>query len=245
VTGRPLTIGQHTRVRDTMHVIDPIAKWVLYAFRRFVLLELDDLRSVGKLALYDAVVRFNDALGPFTPYARQRVKGDMINAAKAESLEGRLQQAALVALANHLAHRSDVFSILHDDVAELQAKLDAISSSVLITQFLAALEQADRVAAEGSADDVRAYADAIALLRAGLATLDADQQELVHQVFHERELYEDIAARLGVAVKTVSRRVARALTLLRQHLETHGITENPRRVDLAVEAGLAPDGPTK
>jgi RNA polymerase sigma factor (sigma-70 family) len=237
----PLTIPQHQRVRATLYVIDPIARWVLKVFARFVVLELDDLRSVGKLALYNAAVRFDADLGRWVPYARQRVKGDMINSAKCESGEGRIQQAAFAALAQHLAHRADRFSILEDSLPDMDAVLNKISLASLVVQFAAGVEQAQRETLN-HADEVEDYAAAMVLLHEAKATLPPELQQLVHLAFFERAQYEDIADQLNIASKTVSRRINRALDLLREYLVAHGVTHAPEPQDIDVD-GKQADAP--
>jgi RNA polymerase sigma factor (sigma-70 family) len=234
----PLTIPQHQRVRATLYVIDPIARWVLKAFARFATLELDNLQSVGKLALYDAVVRFDAELGRWVPYARQRVRGDLINSAKCESGEGRIQQAAFAALAQHLAHRADRFSILEDSLPDMDAVLNKISFASLVVQFAAGVEQAQRETVN-HADEVEDYAAAIVLLREAKATLPLELQQLVHLAFFERVQYEDIADQLNVASKTVSRRINRALDLLRGYLVAHGVTHAPAPADIDLDGDEA------
>lgn len=242
----PLTIPQHQRVRATLYVIDPIARWVIKVFARFVRLELDTLRSVGKLALYDAISRFDKELGKWLPYARQRVRGDLINSAKCESGEGRIQQAALAALAAHLAHRADRFNILDDSLPEMEGVLNKISFAALVVQFAAGVEQAHRETSN-HADEVKDYSAAIVLLTEAKSTLPLELQQLVHLAFFEQRSYEDIADHLNVASKTVSRRINRALDLLREYLVAHGVTHAPAPADINAnvdEAAAHGDGPT-
>lgn len=233
MSGPPLTISQHTRVLESLYLIDPIGKRVLKRFARHVRLELDDLRSVGKLALYNAVVRFKSHLGEWEPYASVRVEGDMINSVKRESGEGRIQQAAIAALAHHLAHRGDKFNILHDTLPDMEAVLNKISLAALVVQFAAGLEQAQREAID-HANEVEEYVAAVEQLRKAKATLPPDLQELVRLAFHERLYQEDIAGQLGIATRTVARRIDRALVLLREYLVAHGVTQAPVPVRLEI-----------
>lgn len=232
-----LTIAQHKLVREVMHILEPLAKWVKKSFARFGILDLDDLQSIGKLALYRAVVRFHEELGDWEPYAKLRAKGDMINAAKAESRAARVHQAALAAVAQHVAHRADNVNILHDTLAQMQILLDKICSATLLVQFAAGVEQAAREEANHDSD-IEEYAAAITLLREAKATLPPDLQHLVRRVFQERTRYEDIGIELDVDRKTVARRLNRALDRLREYLAAHGVTHAPAHahVDVGVDA---------
>ena len=234
---QPLTIPQHKLVRDVLNILPPLAKWVKKSFARFGILEVDDLQSVGKLALYRAVVKFRKELGEWDDYAKLRAKGDMINAAKGESRAARVHQAALGAAAEHVAHRSDNVNILHDTLAQLQNLLDKISSAALVVQFAAGVEQVAREeTTHGS--EVQDYATAITLLREAKATLPPDLQHLLRRVFQERMRYEDIGVELDVDRKTVARRLNRALDRLREYLVAHGVTHAPEQVDIDIDVGV-------
>lgn len=232
-----LTIPQHQLVREVLYILEPLAKWVKKSFARFGILDVDDLQSVGKLALYHAVVRFHEELGEWDSYAKLRAKGDMINAAKGESRAARVHQAALVAVAEHVAHRSDNVNILHDTLAQMQILLDRICSATLVVQFAAGVEQVARDETNRG-DEVQDYAAAITLLREAKATLPPDLQHLLRRVFQERIRYEDIGVELDVDRKTVARRLNRALDRLREYLVAHGVTHAPvqAHVDVGVDA---------
>lgn len=232
-----LTLPQHKLVREVLYILEPLAKWVKKSFARFGLLDVDDLQSVGKLALYHAVVRFHAELGEWDAYAKLRAKGDMINAAKAESRAGRVHQAALAAVAEHVAHRTDNVNILHDTLAQMQVMLDKICSATLVVQFAAGVEQAARDEANHDSE-IQDYAAAISLVREAKATLSPEMQHLLRRVFQERMRYEDIGLELDVDRKTVARRLNRALDRLREYLVAHGVTHAPAQahVDVGVDA---------
>ena len=74
-----------------------------------------------------------------------------------------------------------------------------------------------------------------------------EKDQIVHLAFFEQRSYEDIADQLHVASKTVSRRINRALDLLREYLVAHGVTHAPAPADITAhvdEAAAHGDRPT-
>jgi RNA polymerase sigma factor for flagellar operon FliA len=223
----PLTIAQHLLVRNAMAVVERNAQRVAWAWDMKA--DLDDLRSIGKLALYRAVVRFDPTVGvPFAEFATLRVYGAMLDTVRRDARKERLRLAVEREVTRFTEYYTDDFNILQHDDPELQRRLDTFKESVLAVAYAAGLEETLSSAAEDHLADSEESARALASLGEAVVKLErSDQHVLSLLVCHKLDLQE-IADELGIRHKTAAwRRVQLVLKRLREHLHAQGITRAP------------------
>ena len=242
----PLTIAQHLLVRNAMSVVERNAQRVAWDWDMKA--DLDDLRSIGKLALYRAVVRFDPTVGvPFAEFAALRVYGAMLDTVRRDARKERLRLAVEREVTRFTEYYTDDFNILQHDDPELQRRLNTFKESVLAVAYAAGLEETLSSAAEDDLADREETARALASLGEAVAKLErSDQRVLSLLVCHKLDLQE-IADELGIRHKTAAwRRVQLVLKRLREHLLARGVTRAPPRIRVNlpsahVEDWLPPD----
>jgi RNA polymerase sigma factor for flagellar operon FliA len=223
----PLTIAQHLLVRNAMSLVERNAQRVAWDWDMNA--DLDDLRSIGKLALYRAVVRFDPAVGvPFAEFAALRVYGAMLDTVRRDGRKERLRLAVEREVTRLTEYYTDDFDILQHDDPELQRRLNTFKDSVLAVAYAAGLEETLSSAAEDHLADGEEGARALASLGEAVAKLErTDQQVLSLLVCHKLDLQE-IASELGIRHKTAAwRRVQLVLKRLREHLLARGVVRAP------------------
>jgi RNA polymerase sigma factor FliA len=230
VVEQPLTIQQHQRVLRALHVIDDEA---LKLKRRYgTLVDVDDLASEGKLALYDCARRFDEKICPaFEPYARLRVRGAMLNHLKCETRYARVVREMRVASAESVADYHDDFDILRHTAEEFQRRIDLMCQEHAAAMFLAGAEQAKREA-EHEPEAAREYAHAIAVLAEVVKPLAAEDRRLLDMIYASNFNLDQAADDLGVSRKTAWRRLHRVLDQLRRALVLLEVRRAPPPMDL-------------
>ena len=159
----PLTIAQHLLVRNAMSLVERNAQRVAWDWDMKA--DLDDLRSIGKLALYRAVVRFDPAVGvPFAEFAALRVYGAMLDTVRRDARKERLRLAVEREVTRFTEYYTDDFDILQHDDPELQRRLNTFKDSVLAVAYAAGLEETLSSAAEDNLADSEEGARALASL---------------------------------------------------------------------------------
>ena len=194
-------------------------------------LPLDEYASAGNEALVRAALRYDPATGvPFSAFAYLRVRGAMLDAARAQNPAVRRQRRALRALAATQAlyeeHQRSAPSPAVGDPRTLHQRVEAAAE--LIRQTTAAVLLARQSPADPddlrdddlSADERLIDAEARRLLAGALDDLDPDERALVDALYFRDLTMHAYAAELGVNVSTVSRRHARLLRRLGDHLAT-------------------------
>lgn len=225
--GVPLTIGQHLLVRQAMPAVERQARRVAWSWDKQD--DFDDLCTIGKLALYKAVVRFDETMEiPFAEFAAIRVYGAMLDSIHRESRKERLQLAVEREVTRFTEYYTDDFDILQHDDPELQRRLTTFKESVLAVAYAAGLEELRVGAANDELADREEAARAFAALGAAVAKLDRNEQHVLSLlVCHKLDLQE-IADELGIRHKTAAwRRVQHVLKRLREHLLAQGVTRAP------------------
>jgi RNA polymerase sigma factor (sigma-70 family) len=228
VTDVPLTIRQHLLVRAALPAVERHARHVIWRWPGLV--DADDLRSVGKLALYDAVTRFDETLEvPFDDFASMRVYGAMLDTVRRESRDVRRRLTIERETVRFLETYDDDYNILHHDDDELHRRLDTFKGSVLAVAFAAALEEALAEANEDAVDEQEDLARAMTKLGEAVAQLDRRDQGVLKWLVVDRLDLQGIAEKLGSRHKTTAwRRVQLVLKRLREYLLGQGITRAPR-----------------
>jgi RNA polymerase sigma factor FliA len=227
----PLTIAQHGLVRDAMHVIEVRAKQILREWPHQV--EAGDLHTVGKLALYDAVSRFDPKLGvELGAFASLRVYGAMLDTIQAETKDDRIRLAVERVRARSTEYYTDDFNLLHHDDEELRRRLDKFKEHVLAVAFTAGLEEAQHATAQDPIAERQEYARAMAALRNAVAGLEPPEQDFLASLFCDGLTLEELAAQLDRTKTIAWRRVQGILERLRKSLLRSGVKRAPRPVDL-------------
>lgn len=233
----PLTIAQHLLVRHAMPAVERQARRVAWKWNKQD--DFEDLCTVGKLALYDAVTRFDEAMGvPLAEFASLRVYGAMLNTVVGETDDERMRLLVEREVTRYTEYYHDDFNILLDDDAKLQQQLKTFEECVLAVAFAAGIEEIRCRAAEDHVANRQESARAIASLGEAVAKLErADQIVLSLLVCHKLDLQE-IAVELGLRHKTSAwRRVQYVLKRLREHLLAQGITRAPPPIGVGRPGG--------
>ncbi len=238
----PLTIDQHKKVRAALPLVEKHATHFEREYGRLV--EGDDLRTVGKLALYAAARRFDEkrvtvpradetgGMSGFEVFASYRVKGAMRNAVKAETKQERIKKEMDRAFYNRMAEYTDDFDILRHDQPEFQRRLDLMCQHALSAMFYAGAEQARREE-EDDAETALAYAESLATLRTLVLALKPDERQVLDLVYGYGFNLDDASDAMNVARVTAWRRLHRVLESLRRELETIGLRDMPAPVNLS------------
>lgn len=240
----PLTIQHHTWVRGAIHVVEEQALKI--ARKRNLRPDdpaVDDLRSVGKLALYNAVRRYDPAkVKSFAGYARFRVRGAMLNSLQATTRTARIEREMARAMANRMAEYTDDFDILRHDTAEFARRLDELCEHAATTMFVAGAELARRELDDDQAEGREEYARALLLLGELVRALKAEERTLLDLLYGCGFDLQAAAERLGVVKTTAWLRLRRLLVSLRRELNKRFVYHAPHpRDDVRVPRVLHDD----
>ena len=234
-TELPLTIKQHLYVREALFVVDEEARYVasLYHVKEKDH-RLDDWKSVGKLALYDAVRRFDPNKDgkprKFSTFARFRVRGEILDTVKAERHVDRIELAMARAVAFRMAEYADDFDVLRHDDEELQRRRDLFCDSAAAVMFAAGVQQA----IEETAQDPQAraeYARAVTVLQDLVKALNPEERSLLDMLFGLRWDLQKAADELHIHKSMAWRKLQRLLESLRRELHTRYVRERPLPVN--------------
>jgi RNA polymerase sigma factor for flagellar operon FliA len=235
-----LTLVQHLLVRRALSLVDELARDEHDRYRG--LIDLDDLRSAGKLALYAAAVRFDDAFGvDFEQFARWRVYGAMIKAVRDEAIHARVKRAARHTMARMLAYYTDDYDLIRDDDAELQRRLDKFCDNLAGVMFAGGIEEVTRRRPDVVFAEREEYARAIGMLQEVVSDLDEPEERMLTLLFREELTLHEVADHLGISYQAAWRRNTRLLKRLRDKLTRLGLTQAPAPVGARLP-GPAPPG---
>jgi RNA polymerase sigma factor for flagellar operon FliA len=242
-----LTMKHHQLVREALPVVGECASHVCWRYdlqgrpeRRHVhtgsagdCVGYSDMGTIGKLALYDAVQRYQEGRNrSFARFARYRVFGAMMNEVKATTRQRRIEREMLRAFAYYMADYVDDFNIMQHDRPEMQRRVDVMCDAALAVMFVVGAEEARREAERDVLADAEENADAIEALREIVAELDDDQRRLLDMLFAHGFDQHRVGEEIGVTRETVNRRMARLTADLKRLLKTFGIKRAPPLVQL-------------
>ena len=232
----PLTDEQRTLVRDHLPIVGYLVAEMITRVPAQV--QRDDLVSAGQLALVLAARGFDATTGvPFGHYARQRIRGglvDELRSADWATRGARTRAKRLTHAEDRLAGElgrwpSDVelAAELSADVRELSQTRDAAQRSVVLS--LQGLVEAGASPETMMSADTQPADPEQALvegerhryLTAAVTALPQRLRHVVEQYFLGDRPMAEIAAHLGVSESRVSQLRAEALELLRDGLNTH------------------------
>jgi RNA polymerase sigma factor (sigma-70 family) len=239
-TPPPLTIKQHAEVMGALFVVDE------EALRVAGMLHLppkhhrvDDFRSIGKIALYDAVTRYDENRGSFPAFGRWRVRGAILKTVKRETRDERIELEMACAVANRMCDYWDDFNILEHDKAECSRRLDVFFDAATVAMFVAGAEQALREANDDAVALRELYARAIEALREIVLALEDDERKLLDLLFGCGFNLHRAGEQLGVHKMTAWQRLQRLLTRLKRELHMRHVLEPPSpRDDVPTEPVL-------
>jgi RNA polymerase sigma factor for flagellar operon FliA len=220
-----LTIHQHGLVSRALHVVDEEAAKLRARFGDLV--DANDLKSKGKLALYQCARRFDrQRCRSFEGYARFRVRGAMLDHVARETISARVRRKIERASAERVADYHDDYDVLRDDRSEMQRRLDLMCAREAAAAYLAGAEQA-RHEAGHDPEAAAEYAETIAALDTVVTPLSEDERTLLDLLYASDFNLEQAAAELGVVKETAWRRIHRLLERLRIALVALGVTQAP------------------
>jgi RNA polymerase sigma factor for flagellar operon FliA len=227
----PLTIKQHQMVRAALPLIEKHAAYFERKYRGLV--QGDDLRAEGKLALYDAARRYDEARGKsFETFASYRVMGAMVNLVRAETRQARILKEVDRAFYNRMADYHDDFDVLRHDQPEFQRRLDMMCQHAAAAMFVAGAEQAHREEEQDPAAAME-HAESLATLRALVSALKPDERQLLDLTYRHGFHLHEAADAMNVARITAWRRLQRVLESLRREFEAIGEQGMPGPVKLS------------
>ena len=180
----PLTIKQHNQVKRALHVVDEEA---LHVAAMLGLSpkdhRVDDFKTIGKLALYEAVIRLDEKRSTLANFGRLRVRGAILDTVKRETRVERIELAMARAVAYRMADYWDDYNIFKHDEEECDRRLDLLVESAAVVMFAAGVEQARREADEDGVAGREEYARAIAVLKEIVLALNEDERALLDMLF--------------------------------------------------------------
>jgi RNA polymerase sigma factor for flagellar operon FliA len=238
----PLTIAQHGLVRKALYVVGEEAAKLKRKYGALV--ELDDLMSLGKIALYGCARRFVAAPGrTFAGYARFRVRGAMRDDIRGATREARVRREMAREGSHRMADYHDDFDVLRHERSEFERRLDLMTEHHATAMWLGGAMQVRREA-EQDPEAAAEYARTLAVLDDVLGPLDADERQLLDLIYASEFEVGEVAEALGVVRETAGRRIKRLLEQLRRALVARGITYAPQPMNHAgVRPSLVPRGP--
>jgi RNA polymerase sigma factor (sigma-70 family) len=228
-----LTIQQHLLVREAMPVVDTCAKrvkrrWWVFGHD----LDLDDLCTIGKLALYECVPRFRKERNQsFSRFAYLRVTGAMIDDAVADRAEARIVRAIIRAVCFQMADYTDDFNIMQHDREEMQRRVDAMCEAAAAVAFAAGVEEIRRERERDQLADAEEHARAIEALRQVVAELPEEDRRLLDLLYDQGFDQHKAGQILDVTHETVCRRMRKLRESLKRLLKAKGIHAAPPPVD--------------
>lgn len=222
---------QQMRVEQALDLVEQRA--LHYAKRHRALVDhddLDDLRSIGSMALIKAALGYDEASkAKFRTYARWRIDGAMLDRVRALSFDARVKRSMLRAQVHFLADAAEDADPMRGEMATAR-HLDAECRGLLDAVFMAGAEEAakpphpeDEIAARDE------YLRACAALREALGAIDPGDKQVLVMVYVEDRFLVDVAQALKLDESTVRRRHKRGLGRLGTELQKRGITRAPPR----------------
>lgn len=191
--------------------------------------ELAELVSYGREGLLDAARRFDPARGvPFRGYASFRVRGAIIDGVRRSS---RLPRRAHERLNGLLAASRTSEGAYEDALAPPAPGATPADAERALAEHLAAMatamavgllaqtgftEEGERVPVATAEDPEAALgrAELLAVVKAAIAELPPEEEELVRRHYLEGERFDHVAAELGLSKSWASRLHTRAIKRL-------------------------------
>jgi RNA polymerase sigma factor (sigma-70 family) len=205
------------------------------------------MSTIGKLALYDAVPRFQEERNrSFRRFAKLRVFGAMMDELKCTTKQARIDRAMHRAAIYFLGDYNDDFDISKHDRPEMERRVDLMCDTVAAVMFAAGAEQARIETAQDTLADAEENMVAVEALREIVRDLSEETCGFLDMLFGAGFDQHKVAEQLGLARETVCRRLARLCADLRRLLKVMGIKRAPPPMQLGLRPVLnePDDAPT-
>jgi RNA polymerase sigma factor for flagellar operon FliA len=185
---------------------------------------LDELESAGNEGLVQAALRYDPESGvTFASFAHYRIRGAMLDWVRRQNPGMRRHQRALKSLEasqslleDAARKRSDRRSALEAKVAAARRLVEKTATSVMTSRAMD--NDPERVAIDESPEAAVIDRETLGRLRGAVETLPADDRALIDAIYQKGESMAELAARLGVAKSTVSRRHTKLMGVLAKRL---------------------------
>lgn len=219
------------RIEEAMPLVDVIARQIARQIGAGI--NLDDLASAGREALFHAARAFDETKGvPFKRWANLRIRGGVMDAVRTSSNIPRRVGARLAAL--EASDRMQEAYLEEDQTKPSASEADADSR---LAAYLAGMATAMAVglvarAARGESDDVTdahdpqpspeeqaAAREVSERLQRALDALPAAERKLLRAHYFEGRTFDEAAASIGLSKSWASRLHARAIESLGKTLD--------------------------
>jgi len=254
----PLATSQQDRVCSSLPFVESLARRMASTMPHSI--DLGDLVQDGVIGLMDAAHRFDEGRGiKFETFAERRVRGAMIDALRRDAWPRGVRrvrrelEAAREQLRRELGAEptlADLAKRVGADVSRLErtivrintiestspmANLDTVDSSTLPAVLVPSEPLSPhRLFEQGEMRD---------RVSGALQTLPAREQKIIRLYYFEEATMKQIGRAIGVNESRVSQLHARAISRLKQALESQGSVRKPKLV--ARPAAVRRRGPAK
>ena len=218
-------LAEADRVREGMAVVDAVAYRL--ARRLGPLVELEELRGIGRLALVRITETYDPARSTFAAYAAYKLKWAIFDEVRrmthARSALARLN--AVMASERHLEQAPDPNETGELSAEGFQSRLTSLlegQAAALAMGLSTCREDAMSVSDDsGSPEEVTARAEVAASVRGALSDLPERERALVERHYYGGEAFDEIALDLGISKSWASRLHERAIATLGKALREH------------------------
>ena len=213
-------------VQDHLWLVDRLAGQAARRFPRYV--ERSELWSAGVLGLVEAARRYDPSYGvPFAAYASARVRGEMLETARAADIAPRRLRRSLRELAEvveRLTHELGRVPSIHEvaeaadlDVAFVRDRLES-AANLATTSIDADPHQmmSQQTFAQPDADpgEVLSEQEMLGALREAIGELPEPLKTILVRSHWNEERLSDIAADMGISFQRVAQYRVEAVTAL-------------------------------
>jgi RNA polymerase sigma factor for flagellar operon FliA len=238
-------MDQQARVESSLGYVESLARRMASTMPHSI--DLGDLVQDGVIGLIDAAHRFDEARGiKFETFAERRVRGAMIDALRRDAWPRGVRrvrrelEAAREALRRELGAEptlADLAKRVGSDVPRLERTILRINT-IESTSPMANLESVDSstlpavmVPSEPlSPHRLFEQEEMRDRVRVALQSLPAREQKIIRLYYFDEATMKEIGRAIGVNESRVSQLHARAITRLKQALESPGSVRRPKLV---------------
>jgi RNA polymerase sigma factor FliA len=210
-------------VESELALVDTIARVVAkeVGYRT----DRDELRGVGRVALFEAACSYDPARSTFSGYARRRLRWAMLDFVRASSdrvagRPARMLRAAEAVRAELTAAPVDSARTEAEHATNLRQALLAEATAMAVA-FASSASPKEDAALHVTPEDELVRHTLSRDLSAAMAQLPEAQRTVVERYYFADERFDDIARSLGLSKSWVSRLHAQAMAALAKLLAPH------------------------
>ena len=194
--------------------------------------DLEDLIAYGQLGLVEASDRFDQTRGnSFSTFAFYRIKGAIYDGLREMGAISRSRTFRFAAHANEMltteaddiATESGAASV-DDEVKTIEKLIDNLIPIYFLSLDAEGAREIEDETALKTVDFERR--EILEIIKASLDEIEAEEAELLRQIYYRHLSMTDLAAKMGVTKSWVSRLHSRAIKHLQQILQKRGILES-------------------